>query len=303
MSSSVRNYNQINCTFNQKHSRCHGAIDLHTANSSNFLAILDGIVTQDARDSIQFFITDHDFLSNGDFDTNLKRVKYGDNTDPINDFMNGDYIRQGDEIGIQVSGGHLHFEMWKRDCFTGCLWYRVDPLNNSDNQYINRPPGYNDTYFPEINDIVLEPLPTENHIYSGIDFEVGNGLSNFHFNSIKINKADRPGSIGIVHTYYTSRINLFGSIAPTLHARDVLVTSGVNSVGPDLGIYVASTFINDSLRYNLKFDKIENNNINDWDVFSIINLILPLELQFYMAIMIIKNFTDFQKNLNSGHTN
>ena len=195
VSNTVANYNQINTTFAEKHSQFHGALDLHVANNEDFLAILDGEIEDDASGSgpgNRFMVTIHDLLLQGDPTTNLKRVRYGDDVDPLNGIVNGDGITSGQGIGEIVSGHHLHFEMWIRDCHNGCEWYLVDPLNNPYPDYQNPPPGYNDIYDVELNDIILEPAD----VNSGIIFTPGNGLTAWYFNSCKIHKKDRPDSQG-----------------------------------------------------------------------------------------------------------
>lgn len=61
---------------------------------------------------------------------------------------------------------------------------------------------------------------------------------------------------------------------PTIHVRDTEVTHGTNSTGEGLGIYEAAYWINDNLKYWLKFDEIENDYIDEWESFLIINIIL-----------------------------
>lgn len=51
------NWNQINCTFAEKHSEFHGGIDINLVNGNDFKAILDGIVENDASSSA-FLIPD-----------------------------------------------------------------------------------------------------------------------------------------------------------------------------------------------------------------------------------------------------
>lgn len=192
VSSLVANYNQINCTFAEKHSSFHGALDLHTADGTVFLGILDGKVKVNANGSNQFFVTHHDFEDINDIDKNLKVVRYGDNTENLSNILNNDDFVQGEELGYQVSGGHLHFEMWVRDCVNGCDWYLVNPLKNKYPDYHNLPPGYSDSYEVELNDIILEPQDNK----SGIIFSEGDGLQSWHYNSCKIHKKDRPDSSG-----------------------------------------------------------------------------------------------------------
>lgn len=157
--------------------------------------------------------------------------------------------------------------MWIRQCYNGCPWYRVDPLNNPNANYTNLPPGYNDIYPVELNDVIFEPLPTLASLSSGVIFSAGSGLNSFPFSALKIHKKDRPDSNGPVHTYNSSSIKVFGSILPTIHARDVLVTSGVNSTGEGLGIYEMASYLNNEPFYQVKFDEFENDNTNDWQVF------------------------------------
>ena len=192
ISQNVPNYNQINATFAEKHSEFHGAIDTHTG-MEEFLAILDGKVFNNAS-SGDFFIAHHDLLDLNDINSNLKRVRYGDETDPLPGINNLAAISQGQAIGevVATTNVHLHFEMWIRDCYNGCEWYLVDPLNNPYPDYQNPPPGYNDIYDVELNDIILEPAD----VNSGIIFTPGNGLTAWYFNSCKIHKKDRPDSQG-----------------------------------------------------------------------------------------------------------
>lgn len=269
ISTTVANYNQINCTFTEKHSAFHGALDLHIANNEKFLAILPGIVEEDAS-TLLFMRTRHDFLSNTDVNSNLKKVRYGDDTDPLSGItgistspLNYSTITLGQEIGKIVSQNHLHFEMWVRDCPNGCDWYLVDPLNNSYPNYQNQPPGYNDIYDVELNDVILEPQDAN----SGIIFNPGNGLTEWYYNSCKIHKKDRPDSQGVMHAYSSTNITVFGNILPTIHVRDTEVTNGINSTGEGLGIYECTYYIENELKYWLKFDKIEEIYKQEWDAF------------------------------------
>ena len=82
IAASVPNYNQINTTFAEKHSQFHGALDLHIANNERFIAILNGIIEQDASVST-FMRTRHDFVLITDVNSHLKKVRYGDSTDPL----------------------------------------------------------------------------------------------------------------------------------------------------------------------------------------------------------------------------
>jgi len=262
-------WNQINCTFAEKHTAFHGAIDINLPNNNNFKAILNGIVEEDAINK-RFMITRHDFYLSTDINSHLKLVRYGDDTDPVNgiigintDPVNYSTIVRQQIIGKSVSGGHLHFEMWIRDCTNGCEWYRVDPLNNPYPNYQNQPPGYNDIYDVELNDVILEPQDN----MSGIIFNAGNGLENWHYNSCKIHKKDRPDSQGEIHSYYGRKITVFGNILPTVHVRDTKVTNGINSTGEGLGIFQCAYFIDDLLKYNIRFDEIQQEHIDKWQTF------------------------------------
>lgn len=172
-------------------------------------------------------------------------------------------IVSSEEIGEIVSGNHLHFEMWIRDCTNGCLWYLVDPLNNPYPDYQNPPPGYNDIYDVELNDIILEPADSN----SGIIFTPGNGLAAWYFNSCKIHKKNRPDSQGPIHNYNSSPITVFGNILPTVHVRDTEVTNGTNSTGEGLGIYECLYFINDEIKYWVRFDELEQIYKPNWATF------------------------------------
>jgi hypothetical protein len=86
------NWNQINCSFAEKHSAFHGALDINLANNSNFRTILDGIVEDDAHGQplndkgelkYDFFTIRHNFLVNSSNSTYLKYSRYGDITDPL----------------------------------------------------------------------------------------------------------------------------------------------------------------------------------------------------------------------------
>ncbi|MEZ4907665.1 MAG: hypothetical protein R2771_08535 [Saprospiraceae bacterium] len=60
-----------------------------------------------------FLITKHDFTNTNDPLSNLKRVRYGDETDPLSGITTGISFTQGQEIGkvVAASNVHLHFEM------------------------------------------------------------------------------------------------------------------------------------------------------------------------------------------------
>ena len=79
-------WNQINCTFAEKHNEFHGAIDINLGNGTDFKAILDGTVENDAI-SQDFFITRLDFLQTNNNESHLKRVRYGDYTDPLSGIL------------------------------------------------------------------------------------------------------------------------------------------------------------------------------------------------------------------------
>jgi len=153
--------------------------------------------------------------------------------------------------------------MWIRDCTNGCDWYLVDPLNNPYSNYLNQPPGYNDIYDVELNDIILEPQDNS----SGIIFNQGNGLTSWYYNSCKIHKKDRPDSQGGIHGYYGTPITVFGNILPTIHVRDTEVTNGTNSTGEGLGIFECSYYINNDLKYWIRFDELQEIYKPNWATF------------------------------------
>ncbi len=262
-------WNQINCTFAEWHTAFHGALDINLPNNINFMAIFDGRVLQDADGNFKFMVTDHNFADENDLRTNYVRVRYGDNTDPLSGIHDGNnnqepsIITAGQEIGKSISGGHLHFEMWARDCPTmDCPWYREDPLNNTHYaNFINRPPGYNDVWAPEINDIIMSTVDEPQGIRSGIIYNATSpGLSSFHGQGLKIHINDRPDSQGTEYDG-SSYIGLFGSIKTVAHVRDILVTNGVNSVGEGLGIYECLMRLDGRDFYRVKFDEIEQDDI------------------------------------------
>lgn len=116
VSASVPNYNQINCTFAEKHSQFHGGIDINIGREI-FLAILDGKVLNNASGS-NLFITHHELTDQNNIQTNLRKVQYGDETGPLPNVNVFSSITQSQEIGIVTDNTdvHLHFEMWIRDC-------------------------------------------------------------------------------------------------------------------------------------------------------------------------------------------
>ncbi len=261
VNSSVTGYNEINCTFAERHSQFHGALDLNVGDNNSFLAILDGEVIESA-DNVSFFVSGHDYLLPNSPTTYLKKVRYGDNTDPLSGVFDGSDVNQGQGLGTIISGNHLHFEMWERACL-GCDWYLVDPLRETTSDYVNLPPGYNDTYDVELNDIILEPMDNS----SGIIFNAGNGLTAWHFNSCKIHKRDRPDSQGPVHAYNSSPITVYGSILPTVHVRDTRVTANTPSIGEGLGIYSCVYYIDDVAKYFLEFDELSQDHKPNWTTF------------------------------------
>jgi hypothetical protein len=153
-------WNQINCTFAEKHTSFHAALDINLANNNNFRAILDGIMEDDANSSL-FMKVRHMFQDSSNIETHLKYVRYGDDADPLPGIVglnrnsnNPSIVLSSHEIGKSITGGHLHFEMWIRDCVSGCEWYKVNPLDNTHTNYTNLPPNYDDTYDVELNDVI-----------------------------------------------------------------------------------------------------------------------------------------------------
>ncbi|MFZ1495693.1 MAG: hypothetical protein WAS72_01475 [Saprospiraceae bacterium] len=200
-------WNQINCTFAERHSAFHSAIDINcVANddpfnssgqplqitSTEFNAILDGIVRNNAANSINFFEVYHDIQNPNNIETNLKKVRYRDQTDPLLGIFGipmPSIVISGQNIGKVTDGGHLHFEMWIRDCSnTTCPWRRVDPLNNPEINYTNRPPGYNDIWPAEISDVIFQPVTEP--VGTASSYVIANsstyGLYSFHENSLKV---------------------------------------------------------------------------------------------------------------------
>jgi len=258
ISATVTNYNQISTTFAEKHAAFHGAIDLFVANGNEYSAILDGKIFDDAAggnpNAIDFMITHHDFTDEDDINSNLKKVRYGDVVDPLSGIENEDVIDSGQAIGEIVARGHLHLEMWIRGCIE-CDWYLVDPLNNLNLNYENLPPETTDVFGVEVNDIILEPQGNT----SGVIFDSGNGLTSWHFNSCKIHKIDRADSQGDRHSFDSTPITVFGNILQTVHVRDTDVTddTDITARGEGLGIYECNYYIDDELKYKIKFDEIE----------------------------------------------
>ncbi|MBK7093974.1 MAG: hypothetical protein IPH57_02480 [Saprospiraceae bacterium] len=81
VSASVLDYNQINCTFAEKHLQFHGGIDINIGREI-FLAILEGKVFNNASES-NIFITHHELTDQNNILTNLRKVQYGDETGPL----------------------------------------------------------------------------------------------------------------------------------------------------------------------------------------------------------------------------
>lgn len=53
-------WNQINCTFYEKHSAFHSAIDINLPDGNAFKAVLDGVAENDAA-TVSFLTMRHDF--------------------------------------------------------------------------------------------------------------------------------------------------------------------------------------------------------------------------------------------------
>ncbi len=254
-------WNKINCTFSEIHptgtDHIHGAIDINMANNQEFKAISDGKIRQDAS-SNDFLIVEHDLQTLNDINSSLKRVKYGDVTDPlsgISDFLN---VNQGKPLGFIVSGGHLHFEMWIRDGLN-LPWRRVNPLDNPNANYTNLPPNEPDTWNPELNDVVLHGISEPIGINSGI-IATGTGvINNFQGNHTRIHFLDHPGQTnanGAAYNSNTGRVIVFGSIGSILHERDPRVTNPPTAIGTGLGIHSATLNIDNQEKYFVKFDEI-----------------------------------------------
>ena len=263
----VNTWDQINCTFAEKHTAFHGAIDINVTNGSRFLAIMNGKVKNNANSS-NFFICHHEIQDNTDIESNLKVVRYGDATSNLTGVNNGSNITQSQEIGDITSGGHLHFEMWIRDCVNDCDWYRVNPLDNNQTNYTNLPPNYNDTYEVELNDVIYEAVNLPAGVSSGLIFTEGNGHTDWHYNSLKVHFKDRPDSDGTIYDYDgDAYIGAFGSIISTIHPMDKEVTHGTNSTGEGLGIHESVFYIDNDLKFWLLFDEIEVEKVNRWSSF------------------------------------
>jgi hypothetical protein len=280
------NWNQVNCSFSELHGAAaghiHAAIDINcfanndpfnsngnpqAVGSTNFKAILYSYIKNQGT-----FTTVHsDFVTDNDSESNLKKIRYGDLTSLLNSYSVGDYVQQGIDFGKVIDGGHLHFEMWIRD-EVGSPWRKVDPLSNPNVNYTN-PSNITDVTNPQINNIILEAINEPTGISSGI-IGIGNGLVSQNQN-LRVHFTDRLGGSrtpqhpfnGVIYSSNNDKIIIFGSIGTTIHERDLKITIGNNVTGNGMGIYDAVFRINNSDKYQVKFDEIldtETDNISDF---------------------------------------
>ena len=199
------NLNQINCTYAEIHTAFHRALDINASNSSLFFSPHDGRIFVTGS----FIELKWDFQNNSNL-SNLFKCRFGDNVTLINGLLAGDQISAGDTLGKITSGGHLHFEVWSRECLdeTECPWKIVNPLNNPDTDLVVTPSGYNDTWSPEINDLILHPV--NKSVPSGYGILSNNGgLQNFHENSVKIHLRNRVNSISPIFNPNTDKFFLY----------------------------------------------------------------------------------------------
>ncbi len=246
-------WNRIGGTFGEIHptggDHFHGAIDIDVNNLNVPVRSIDnnGLVTDNAGTFVE---VEYEYPSNGLY---FRKAVYGHVEDVT--VSNAELVGQGDilaevEPSSATFGDHLHLEMW---VFYLGDWYRINPLKNNDGWQLGSP---EDSTYPEINDVIIQPIPLANGVNSGYVIHNTNGaIQNYTNGSVKVHYKDRPGSTGTLYDQATDKLVIFGNIAPVLSTRDPSVNSTI-AAGNGLTVHELSYRINNDLKYHIEFDKI-----------------------------------------------
>ncbi|MDD3525725.1 MAG: hypothetical protein PHX39_02065 [Bacteroidales bacterium] len=137
----------------------------------------------------------------------------------------GDYVSSS-VTTLGEAGNHLHLEMRVR---IGNNLLLINPLSNNTGWQLTLPPGHADTYLPQINDILIEPLNNQpNNVPSGFDAENLIGAVPFHNTYLKAHFSNTQFSnlsAGSEYIYPDEKIVVWGNLGFIVNARDV----GVNT--------------------------------------------------------------------------
>ncbi|MCD4698327.1 MAG: T9SS type A sorting domain-containing protein [Bacteroidales bacterium] len=131
------------------------------------------------------------------------------------------------------TNNHLHFEMGEyvgNNTMIDNDDIILHPLCNNSGWQLTLPAGHNDTYLPEINDIIIEPLNNQtNNVPSGYDVNDpnnNNGAVIYQANYLKAHIANTTGSnfsTGPIYNYPNEKKIVWGNIGFIVNARDVAV--------------------------------------------------------------------------------
>lgn len=263
-------YYIISCTVGEIHEtgqdHFHQGIDIDCNNDGrNIRAIDDGIV-QSAYGS--FITIDHSFVGG----VPQRRSSYLHLEEGSFLVSFGETV-QGGEIIATVTN-HLHLNMYIRD---GNDWLGINPLKNDHGWELDLPNGHPDNYPPQINDILIEGLNTENNnVPSGFRaFENVHGAIPFHDNFLKVhfnNTEYSTLSEGQIYNYPNEKVVVWGNIGFIVNVRDVgCNTIPINFTGQGLTVsdlsysWISSDNI-EHQKYIIDFSEInyeERNQINE----------------------------------------
>jgi len=173
-----------------------------------------------------------------------------------NNLVIGDIVSSG-LTNLGNAGNHLHLEMRIRE---GNDFTIINPICNNTAWQLTLPTGHEDTYLPQINDILIEALNNQtNNIPSGFctNPESINGAVPFHNQYLKAHMNDTEFSTlstGTEYDYPNEKIIVWGNIGFTINARD----KGVNTT-PGSGTYSGEGLTVSTLSYSyVSTNGIEN---------------------------------------------
>ena len=286
-------FNAVNCSFGELHGglRFHGAIDIdHAARNPEAQAIRHGQFWYTAGNNpARYSVIRHESVpGSGDYD---RASVYMHITPHQPLFANFAAIQTGQEIGTTFADqGHLHLELFER---INGVWYAINPLRNDrlappDRQWSiveHRENGQLVGYFgnapidehdPEINQVFLKGIAQPNQADVGSGYAIlatNGGLAHFpsqnNSRAARFHFHERRGASTTNIPVYNSqqdRLAVFGNIAPTAHARDIAVNQLLaEAENEGLTVHRLSYLIDESLKYDITFDLLENrmnNNAN-----------------------------------------
>jgi len=255
-------WNRISGTFGEVHptngNHFHGAIDIdNNTPDCPANAIEAGQVTNTGSISIN---VDHEFPAAGQYN---RRSRYLHINPANNTVAVGTNVNQGNQLSTIENnaggnGNHLHLEMWER---INGVWYRLNPLNNNNGWVLPNPVDNTD---PQINDIFISPLTQINGVSSG--FFIPNplgGITTFNINFAKIHIQNRPqGPTETIYNSNNDQLLVFGNIGFIANTRDRNINS-IAAAGHGLTLQRINYSIENVMKYDIEFDRINNGNINN----------------------------------------